>query len=281
MWSHFIWIDLSIRFLGDDFAQNRAVKLLSVKFGHDNFENSRYFNADQGAINFISKVFPDLEELRVLNLFELETKEEIENLQKTFGDIIKHVSMRKCRDLSVVAAMVPMVQRMELGILMCPEVSSVTFPHLSHLVISKDMFAIDFNFIHDLLGSCVSLSVFKVFSLRLSNYNEARFINLFLNKPHLQKLVELSLNFRTSCSMSASLVNFLAHTCPNLEYLGNLLSWNLNGLDQEMLASIQKGLVMATKRHWSLPWRSEDGQMHDVDCGGLGHGCVTDLYDNR
>ena len=37
MWSHFIWMDLSIRFLGRDFGHNHAIKVLSVKFGFDNF----------------------------------------------------------------------------------------------------------------------------------------------------------------------------------------------------------------------------------------------------
>ena len=62
MWSHFLWIDLSIRFLGFDFEQNNDVKVLSIKFGHDSFENMRnfVFNTDQGAFSFIIKVFPDL-----------------------------------------------------------------------------------------------------------------------------------------------------------------------------------------------------------------------------
>merc|ERR1712059_155240 len=135
--------------------------------------------------------------------------------------------------------------------------------------------------IHDLLSNCVSLAVFKVFSLKLANYNEERFMKLFLSKTHLQKLEELSLNFRTSCPITAQFVHFLAETCPKLEYLGNLLSWNLRGLDHNLLTSSGRALVMATKSHWSLPWRSEDGRFHDVDSGAAGQGCVTDLYDNR
>jgi hypothetical protein len=39
---------------------------------------TQLFKADQRAISFISRVFPNLEELRVLNLFELDTKKEME-----------------------------------------------------------------------------------------------------------------------------------------------------------------------------------------------------------
>lgn len=280
MWSHFIWIDLSIRFLGADFAQNRFVKLLSIKFGHDSFENSRYFNTDQGAINFISKVFPDLQELRVHNLFELDTQEEIDKLRETFGGIIKQVSMKKCRDLSLVASMVPRVERLELGIVMSPEAKHVKFPHLTHLTVNKDMFAIDFNLIHDLLANCVSILVFKVYSLKLSHYSEDRFVHLFVSQPHLSRLQQLSLNFRSCSPVTARLVHCLAQTCPNLQRLDNLLSWNLHGLDPALLAEAGRTLVMAKKSHWSLPWRSEDGQFHDVDAG-QGGGCVMDLYDNR
>ena len=115
MWSHFLWIDLSIRFLGVDFEQNHFVKVLSIKFGHDSFENMRHFNTDQGAIGFVSKVFPDLEELRLLNMFEFETQEEIDNLREKFGNIVKVVNMQKCRNLDQLAVMLPNVEKMELG----------------------------------------------------------------------------------------------------------------------------------------------------------------------
>ena len=166
--------------------------------------------------------------------------------------------MKKCRDLTLVASMVPQVERMELGIVMSPEAKHVKFPHLTHLTVNKDMFAIDFNLIHDLLANCVSILVFKVrrralcslllasyfllpapcsllpapcsllpapslicqvYSLKLSHYSEDRFCQLFLSQPHLARLQQLGLNFRSCSPVTARLVHCLAQTCPNLQVL--------------------------------------------------------------
>jgi len=283
MWSHFIWMDLSIRFLGKDFVHNYAVKVLTVKFGFDNFENSRYFNADQGAINFVSRVFPSLDELRIFNLCELTTEEEILNLRDTFGDKIKSVSIKKCKNLKVINQMVPNVEKLDIGILMCPDTSGVTFDNLTELSIHKDMFAIEFKFVHDMLAVCTQIKVFKVFSLKVANYDEDLLIQLFSSKKHLTRMEIFSLNFRTSSPMSSRLVHFLVSTCPNLEKIENLLSWNLDGLDFDLLASHGKSVMFARKNHWSLPWKTEDGVLHDVESGhGGGHGGgVGDLFDNR
>ena len=256
MWSHFLWIDLSIRFLGVDFEQNHFVKVLSIKFGHDSFENMRHFNTDQGAIGFVSKVFPDLEELRLLNMFEFETQEEIDNLREKFGNIVKVVNMQKCRNLDQLAVMLPNVEKMELGIVMNPEAPSISFPHLTQLVISKDMFAMDFGFIHDLLACCVSIAIFKVFSLKLAQYKEDRLLNLFRTKAHLQGLRELELHFRTSAPITDAVLHWLVVHCPRLERLGNLLSWDLGNLNRGLVEEAGGVLVQAKKSHWSLPWRS-------------------------
>merc|ERR1719186_828866 len=258
MWSHFIWMDLSIRFLGTDFVQNQAVNVLTVKFGYDSFENSRYFNADQGAINFVSRVFPSLDELRILNLCELETEEEIENLREAFGDKIKLVSIKKCKNLRAINQM-------------CPDVTNVMFEKLTELSIHKDMFAIEFKFIHDMLACCTMIKVFKVFSLKVANYDEDLLVQLFINKKHLHKLEILSLNFRTSSPISSRFVHFLVSTCPHLEKIENLLSWNRDGLDLDLLTSQGKSVMFARKNHWSLPWKTEDGHLHDVE-GATGAG---------
>jgi len=255
MWSHFLWIDLSIRFLGVDFEQNHFVKVLSIKFGHDSFENLRHFNTDQGAIGFVSKVFPDLEELRLLNMFEFETPEEVDNLRSKYGKIVKVVNMQKCRNLDQLAVMLPNVEKMELGIVMNPDAPSIPFPCLTQLTISKDMFAMDFEFVHDLLACCVSISTFKVFSLKLANYKEEKLLNLFHSKPHIQRLRDLEFNFRTSAPITDAILHWLVVHCPRLERLGNLLSWNLGNLNRNLIEEAGGVLVLAKKSHWSLPWR--------------------------
>jgi hypothetical protein len=154
--------------------------------------------------------------------------------------------------------------RLELGIVMAPEVSvGVSFPQLTHLTITKDMFAIDFSLVHDLLDNCVSITVFKVFSLRLANYSEERMLALLRTKPHLRGLRQLIFSFRTCCrQLTAALLHCLLATCPGLEVGGrrrvtvprqrveNLLSWDLAGLDPALLAGAGRALVMARKSHW-------------------------------
>jgi len=284
MWSHFIWMDLSIRFLGKDFVQNTSVKILTVKFGYDSFENSRYFNADQGAITFVSKVFPALDELSFVNLCQLETEEEVNNLRDAFGDKIKYVSIKKCKNLEVISQMVPNVERMYLEIQMSPEVSNVTFDKLVELSIHKEMFAVEFKFVHDILAVCTNIKVFKVVALKMANYDEDKLIQLITTKKHLHSLEVLSLNFRTSSPMSSNLLHFLVRTCKNLEKIENLLSWNLDGLDINLLASYGKSVMFARKNHWSLPWKTEAGCFHDVEgATGTGHGNLGlgDIFDNR
>jgi len=284
MWSHFIWMDLSIRFLGKDFVHNHAVKVLSVKFGFDNFENSRYFSADQGAINFISRVFPSLDELRIFNLCELDTEEEIKNLRDTLGDKIKTVSIKKCKNLRVISQMVPNVEKLDLGILMCPDTSEVVFNNLTELSIHKDMFAIEFHFLHSMLSACSQVKVFRVSAMKVTNYDESKLISLISSKRHLHDLEVFSLNFRTSSPMTSHLLHFLVTTCPRLESIESLLSWNLQGLDYQLLAQHGMSVMFARKTHWSLPWKTEDGRLYDVDEGGHGGpGAVGmgDLFDIR
>jgi len=280
MWSHFIWMDLSIRFLSRDFVQNHAVKVLTVKFGYDSFENSKYFNADQGAINFVTKVFPSLSEFRIFNLCELENEREVELLRNVFGDKIKCVSIKKCKNLNLVSKMVPNVEHMDLGILMCPDTSNIVFDRLVSLTIQKEMFAIECSFMLDMLSLCTAIKVYKVYSLKIANYNEDALIQLFSSKRHLQKLETFSLNFRTSTSITSRLVHFLISTCPNLERLENLLTWKIDDIDLDMLANQGKMVMFARKNHWSLPWKTEDGLMFDVDSCSSG-GSEGDFYDNR
>jgi len=284
MWSHFIWMDLSIRFLGKDFLQNFAVKVLSVKLGFDNTENSRYFNADQGAINFITRVFPSLDELRIFNLCELDTEEEILNLRDTIGDKLKIVSIKKCKNLKVISKMVPNVEKLDLGILMCPDTSGVVFDALTELLIHKDMFAIEFRFIVSMLLACTQIKILKVSALKIANYDENEFIQLFSSNRHLQMLEVLSLNFRTSSPMTSKLVHFLVLSCPNLERIETLLSWNLEGLDYGLLSRHGKSVMFARKNHWSLPWKTEDGCLHELESdhgAGGGNGYMGDFFDIR
>ena len=59
----------------------------------------------------------------------------------------------------------------------------------------------------------------QVYSLKLSHYSEDRLIQLFQSQPHLSRLQQLSLNFRSCSPVTARLVHCLAQTCPNLQVM--------------------------------------------------------------
>ena len=63
---------------------------------------------------------------------------------------------------------------------------------LEILNINKEMFAIDFQLIHDLLSLCRHIKTFRVNSVSMSNYNEEKFIQLFNEKNHLHNLETLN-----------------------------------------------------------------------------------------
>ena len=283
MWSHFIWMDLSMKFLGKAFTENRTVKVLAVKFGFDYYESSNNFISLSKGVNLISEVFPALDEFVVVNFYELNSEEDLETLKNKFGNKIKVVNVKKCRNLKKVEEMFPLVRKLELEIYMNPQVdANLRFECLENLSINKEMFAIDFQLIHDLLSLSSHIKIFRVSAVSMANYNEEKFIRLFTEKNHLQNLESFSLVFRTSCEITKSFLYCLLDHCKRLTKIENLLSWNLQHLELERLRESGKSAMFARRSHWSLPWRGEDGRMFEVEGQQLGGTSVVseDLFDN-
>ena len=281
MWSHLIWMDLSMKFLGKDFTENKSVKVLGVKFGFDYYESSNNFISLSKGLNLISEVFPALEEFVVMNFCELDSEEDRETLKEKFGSKIQVVNIKKCRNLKTVEEMFPKVRKLELEIYMNPQVDpSLRFEYLEILNINKEMFAIDFQLIHDLLSLCRHIKTFRVNSVSMSNYNEEKFIQLFNEKNHLHNLETFSLIFRTSCQISKSFLFCLLENCRKLERIENLLTWSLEHLDLERLRRLGKVAMFARRSHWSLPWQAEDGRQFEVEGQHLGPVQAEDLFDN-
>merc|ERR1719219_2915924 len=261
-----------MKFLGKDFTSNKSVKVLGVKFGFDQYESSN---------NLISEVFPALEEFVAMNFYELEAEEDRETLKEKFGSIIQVVNIKKCRNLKKVEEMFPKVRKLELEIYMNPEVDpSLRFECLEILNINKEMFAIDFQLIHDLLSLCRHIKIFRVNSVSMSNYNEEKFIQLFNEKNHLHNLETFSLIFRTPCQISKSFLFCLLDNCKKLERIENLLTWSLEHLDLDRLRRQGKVALFARRSHWSLPWQGEDGRLFEVEGQHLGPVQAEDLFDN-
>ena len=285
MWSHFIWMDLSMKFLGKDFTENLSVKVLTVKFGFDYYESSNNFISLSKGVNLISQVFPALEDFVVVNFYELNSEEDLETLKTKFGNKIKVVNVKKCRNLKKVEETFPLVRKLELEIYMNPPVDpNLRFECLENLCINKEMFAIDFQLIHDILSLCKHIRIIKVNAISMSNYNEEKFVRLFNEKSHLHNLESFSLVFRTSCEISHLFLYCLFENCKRIRKIENLLSWNLQHLDLDSLRQHGMAAMFARRSHWSLPWKGEDGRLFEVEGQhlhiGVSNVVAEDLFDN-
>ena len=280
MWDHFKWMDLSLRFLGADFRPSQSIRTLSIKFGFDNYENSTFFDISNGGINFIQRVFPEIQDFRVLNFSELGSQQEIDNLKSIFGDRIRVAHVKKCRDLTLVNQMFSQSRSLSIDIYMNPKLEAgVTFANLHDLSVTKEMFAIEFQLVHDLLQACTAIRRLRVEAASLHDYDEPKFVSLFNNTAHLNKLEHFHLCFRSSCKISFTFLTCLLDTCPGLEHVGSLVTWSVSTSDVSSVGRRWGKVAMfATRSHWSLPWRCEDGSLVEVTGQHPAHS--GDLFDN-
>ena len=280
MASHFIWLELSIKFLGKEFTSNSTMKTLAIKFGYDNYEHEKFIAREN--IQRILDIFTNISELEVLNFSSMHQEiDAIEELKSLFSDKVRKATIKKCRDFSVIPEIFPNVRSVQVEVYMNPKLdANIRLENLLELKIKKQMFPLDFQLVYDLLLASTNLKKFKVHAVSLVNYNEENFINLFSTQQHLQKLEEFSLRLRSSCKITINFLLCLLQNCPNLDKIGNLLSWDVSVADMDQVARYGKVAMFASKYHWSLPWRCEDGQMVDVEHQTLSAGAVGDYFDN-
>ena len=282
MLDHFKWIEISMRFLGATFSPSKSVRTLVIK------DSGRFAFSDlrRDGVNFVKGVFPEVISYRIIDLqdpvkntYNEHDFEFGSELRTIFDSKIHGGSVKKVRNLTLVHEMFLDAKSLSIEILMNPKLEGhVRFDNLQDLTVIKEMFNIEFELIHDLLRSCPCIKKFKVEATSLADYNESKFKSLFHDTPHLRALEQFSLSFRTSCRISMSFLSLLLETCPQLEYVGNLLTWEVSTQDMSDVEKLGKVAMYASRHHWSLPWRVEDGTLHEVSTSPVS--ASGDMFDN-
>jgi len=151
------------------------------------------------------------------------------------------------------------------------------FPNLRKLTIYRDGFrhSILLSDLIALINLTPALKQLKIHQLTLKskfndeivNSEENEFINLFQQLPHLKNLTSLDLFLGNGSILTERTVRFLIDTCPHLETIQNLLYWgvSLDALDITYINSQGFCIKFASRYHWGLHWKGDDGVIHDPD----------------
>ena len=261
---HFKGLAVSMKFFSANFSPSKSVRTLVIQDS-----NRHGYSQLRGDINFVRTVFPEVISYRIMDLDRLfefvEYPEFGSELRTTFdrkihGGSVKRVSHR---NLTSVHEMFQDAISLTIEIEMNPKLEEhIRFDNLQDLTVMKEKFNLEFELIHDLLRTCSNIKKFKVEATSLAYYNEAKFIRLFHDTPHLRDLEHFSLNFRISCKITMSFLILLLETCPHLKYVGNLLTWEVSPDDINDVRKLGKVAMFASRYHWSQPWRGEDGSLY-------------------
>ena len=275
---HFKGLAVSMKFFSANFSPSKSVRTLVIHDGRHDYSQLR------GDINFVRAVFPEVISYRIMDLdrlFEFLDDSKFGSILRTkfdrkiHGGSVKRVSVR---NLTSVHEMFQDAKSLSIEIEMNPKLEEhIRFDNLQDLTVMKEKFNIEFELIHDLLRSCSRIKKFKVEATSLADYNEAKFIRLFHDTRHLRDLEHFSLSFRISCKITMSFLILLLETCPHLKYVGNLLTWEVSPDDMNDVRKLGKVAMFASRYHWSLPWRAEDGSLYEVSDSP---GAFRDMFDN-
>jgi len=275
MLDHFKWMEISMRFLGEKFSPSKSVRTLVIKdSGRLDFRFPDLRSKD--GVNFVKALFPEVISYRIMDVWMYHGSK----LRTIFDSKIYGGSVKKVRSLTFVHEMFMDAKSLSIEIIMNPKLEAhIRFDNLQDLTVIKEMFKIEFELIHDLLRSCPCIKKFKVEATSLADYNESKFMSLFHDTPHLRALEQFSLNFRISCKISMSFLSLLLETCRQLEYVGNLLTWEVSPEDMSAVEKLGKVAMFASRHHWSLPWRAEDGTLHE-HTSSVTASAAGDMFDN-
>ena len=268
--SHFAWMELSVKFLGDDFRSSQSLRTLSLTFDENDNEVGS-FNVDY------DKLFPRLQDVRLYNIKPWSSY--LQNLSQNMMEMTRVCGYSTTNDLEKVVKSQLRPAVMMIEIYMNPSLGQDTkFENLVDLRLTKEMFSTEFKLICDFMRACPRLKYFQVEALSLSHYDEDQFIELFHKHDHLKNLIRLSLHFRSTCSITVRFLEYILENCPLLEKIDNLLSWSVSVEDMEVVGRHDKVVMFASKNHWSLPWRCEDGTM--IEIHQTPTGVMRDMFDN-
>merc|ERR1719354_790463 len=102
----------------------------------------------------------------------LDSGEDSESQSALFDGNIHVGSVQKCRNLPMLHKMFSNAYSLSLDIISNPKLEAdLRFENLQDLTIRKEMFALEFQLIHDFLRSCPRLKKFKVEATSLHHYD--------------------------------------------------------------------------------------------------------------
>lgn len=294
---HFSWLDLTRKMNIDRVKPNRWLKFLSINFYPDDAESFDAEGLISGhseavfariLLSAIGDLFPSITELAVAGIHSdlLHSAVDFDQppafLTESLAPRLVHLRIKKCSTLlSSVARHLPQLRSLELSYCPLEGTPSGCLDQLTVLKVSPDEYrdVVDYADLRALLIAAPRLKEFYLVNaiVYVNSWagnerrlmSEAEFLDLFTAAPHLQQNLEvLSLAFSQESLLTASTVLALLARCPRLRRLENLLSWRLRGPEELgppelLLENFKMGMVCATRSHWSLHWRGEDGRYHE------------------
>jgi hypothetical protein len=232
-------------------------------------------------------LFPSLAELAVAGIHSelLHSAVDFDQpppfLVNSLSSRLVRLRIKKCPTLlSSVAQHLPQLRTLEFCYCPLDGSPSGRFDQLTVLKLSRDDYrdVVDYADLRALLVAVPRLKEFHLINAAVFVNNwagnerrmmsETEFLDLFKAAPHLHNLEVLSLTFSQESLLTATAVLALLDWCPRLRRLENLLSWRLRGLEELgppelLLRHYGMGMVCATRSHWSLHWRGEDGRYYE------------------
>ena len=232
-------------------------------------------------------LFPSLGELAVTGIHNdllhsaLDFQEPPAFLPHILSPRLVRLRIKKCPTfLSSVARHFPQLRVLELSYCPLEGPPSARLDQLTVLKVSRDDYrdVVDYADLRALLMAAPRLKEFHLVNAAVyvnswagndrRMMSEADFLQLFAAAPHLEQLELLSLTFSQESLLTAAAVLAVLARCPRLRRLENLLSWRIGspeelGPPELLLQRYGMGMVCATRSHWSLHWRGEDGRYHE------------------
>lgn len=271
--SHLNWLHLYHKMLRQSLQPNLSVSVLNVELGLYPEEIAAFFDGENSVIKILPQVFPKVAEFNLFHWAESAgMKEHAEGIKtclelETLGFKTKVLSVDHCKRLEVLPRIFPNIHKLELRDLKIQQDAlTLPFGQLKVVHLIKDLLPISFKVVVDIMINSLKLTEIKVVASKIIDATDEGFIETINENPHLKKLEDFSITVTSgeSCQLTILLVHFLLSNCSNLRRLEKLVTWNITkeDVDRDILRETGFAVVMAKRKHWSLPWKAEDGTVH-------------------
>jgi len=271
--SHLHWLHLYHKLLRQTLRPNTSLTVLNVELSLYPEEIAAFFDGENSVIKILPLVFPQVGEFNLFHWAESagvtehaeggRTCPELE----TLGFKTKVLSVDHCKKLELLPRIFPNIQKLELRDLKIhQDALTVPFGQLKVVHLIKDLLPISFQVVADIMKNSLKLTEIKVVASKIIDATDEGFVETFNQNPHLKRLEEFSITVTSgeSCQLTILLVHFLLLNCSNLRRVEKLVTWNISkeDVDRDILRETGFAVVMAKRKHWSLPWKGEDGTVH-------------------